>query len=194
MPMFSEQRKTEILNLLNERGSVSVGELMETFSVSEATVRRDLTELESMGRLRRTHGGAVPRNMSLYESSYAESKLVNVESKMSIARACERLVRDNHTVLLDSGTTTFEIAKQLRHKNITLVTNSVTVVRSSWKTVWAISTLCLPVGRFDPASVPLLALLRKNVSDGLFRTLHLSVQTDSAWNGVHPPQMCQRPV
>lgn len=128
MPMFSEQRKTEILKMLEEHGSVSLGELMEEFSVSEATVRRDLTELETLGRLRRTHGGAVPRNMSLYESSYAESRLVNVESKLSIARACERLVRDNHTVLLDSGTTTFEIAKLLRHKSITLVTNSVTVV------------------------------------------------------------------
>lgn len=128
MAMFSEQRKTEILNLLNQQGSVSLGELMETFSVSEATIRRDLTELEALGRLRRTHGGAVPRNLSLYESSYAESKLVNVESKLSIARACEKLVRDNHTVLLDSGTTTFEIAKQLRSKHITLVTNSVTVV------------------------------------------------------------------
>ena len=128
MPMFSEQRKTEILSMLTDQGSVSLGELMEKFSVSEATVRRDLTELEALGRLRRTHGGAVPRNLSLYESSYAESKLVNVESKVSIARACEKLVRDNHTVLLDSGTTTFEIAKILKNKNITLFSNSVTVV------------------------------------------------------------------
>ena len=128
MPMFSEQRKTEILKLLTQHGSVSLGELMEKFSVSEATVRRDLTELEALGRLRRTHGGAVPRNLSLSESSYAESKLVNVESKVSIARACEKLVQNNHTVLLDSGTTAFEIAKHLKNKQITLVSNSVTLV------------------------------------------------------------------
>lgn len=128
MAMFSEQRKNEILNLLSKQGSVSLGELMEKFGVSEATVRRDLTELEALGRLCRTHGGAVPRNLSLYESSYEESKLANVESKVSIAKICEKLVHDRHTVMLDSGTTTFEIAKILKHKKITLVTNSVTVV------------------------------------------------------------------
>lgn len=128
MQMFSEQRKTAILDLLDKQGSVSLSGLMETFSVSEATIRRDLTELEAMGRLRRTHGGAIPKNLSLHEFSYAESKLVNVENKLSIARACEKLVQNDHTVLLDSGTTTFEIARQLRNKRITLITNSVTVV------------------------------------------------------------------
>ncbi len=128
MTMFSEQRRSEILDMLAEKGSLTLVELTKKFSVSEATIRRDLTELESLGKLQRTHGGAVRRDLSLFENNYAYNELVNIESKREIARICEKLVHDGDTVMLDSGTTTYEIARVLKNKKITLITNSATII------------------------------------------------------------------
>ncbi len=126
--MFAQQRKALILDLLRQNGSVSLNELMDTFGVSEATVRRDLTELERANLLRRTHGGAVSGELSVYEEDYAKKESEYLEEKQSIARMCAELVNDGDTVLLDSGTTTFEIARLLRMKQITLITNSPSII------------------------------------------------------------------
>jgi len=125
--MFSEQRQAAILERLNQNGSVSLGELIGALSVSEATVRRDLSELEARGMLRRTHGGAVSMANSLSERDYGEAEASNVSEKCSIALVAASLVNDGDTVLLDSGTTTHQIALSLAGRDITIITNSITI-------------------------------------------------------------------
>ncbi len=129
--MFSEERKSIILNMLNENSSVSLADLMERFGASETTVRRDLTELELAGALKRTHGGAVPVTHSIFEPNYLEKENACLDEKHSIAKAAAELVQDGETVLLDAGTTTAEIARLLVGKKITLITNS-TIITSDF--------------------------------------------------------------
>lgn len=126
--MFSQERHNKILELLATNGSVNVSELIDLFSVSEATVRRDLTILAKEGRVKRTHGGAIKADLSGYEAVYSESERENISQKRKIATICAGMVNENETIFLDSGTTTFEIARLLRDREITIITNSTTIV------------------------------------------------------------------
>lgn len=126
--MFAEQRKSIIIDLINQNGSVSLSNLVELLGVSKATIRRDLTELERGGYLQRTHGGAVSSDLSVFEADYSEKELKYLEEKRHIAQIAAELINDGDTVLVDSGTTTFEIARAIRTKKITLITNSATII------------------------------------------------------------------
>jgi len=122
--MFAEQRKTAIIELINSNSSVSLNELMDTFEVSETTIRRDLTELENEGELTRTHGGAIASTKSTFEPNYTEKENENFAEKESIASVVASMVKPGETILLDAGTTTVQIARALSSKRITLITNS----------------------------------------------------------------------
>lgn len=126
--MFAEQRKAIILDMLKLKGSVSLTELTQLFDVSEATIRRDLTELERKNQLQRTHGGAVSTDLSIFEAGYVEKEQEYLEEKQQIAQIAAYMINDGDTVLLDSGTTTYEIARAIRKKKITLITNSATIM------------------------------------------------------------------
>lgn len=126
--MFAEQRKSIIIDLIKQNGSVSLNKLVDLLGVSKATIRRDLTELEQANHLQRTHGGAVSSDLSVFEADYSEKELEYLEEKRHIARIAAELINEGDTVLLDSGTTTFEIARAVRTKKITLVTNSATII------------------------------------------------------------------
>lgn len=126
--MFAEQRKKTIIELLKVNSSVSLNELIDTFEVSETTIRRDLTELENAGELMRTHGGAILNTKSGFEPDYLQKQSEFLDEKKNIAKTVASMVDDGDTVILDSGSTTFEIAKELSDKRITLVTNSAIIV------------------------------------------------------------------
>ena len=126
--MFSQERQNKILELLTKNGSVNLTELIDLFSVSEATVRRDLTELEKEGKIKRTHGGAIKVDLSGYEAVYTESERENIDKKKKIGRICAELINDRESIFLDSGTTTFEIARAIRNRDITLITSSLTII------------------------------------------------------------------
>lgn len=126
--MFAEQRKSIIIDLIKQNGSVSLNNLVELLGVSKATIRRDLTELEQANHLQRTHGGAVSSDLSVFEADYSEKEMEYLEEKRHIAKIAAELINEGDTVLLDSGTTTFEIARAIRAKKITLITNSATII------------------------------------------------------------------
>lgn len=128
--MFAQQRQKTILELLHKNSSVSLNELMDMFEVSETTIRRDLTELENAGELLRTHGGAILPTKSSFEPDYTEKQSEYHDEKKCIANLAASMIEDGDTVLLDSGTTTFEIAKAISQKRITLVTNSAIITSS----------------------------------------------------------------
>ena len=112
-------RKARIAELIRSRGFMSNGALAAEFGVSEMTVRRDLAELGIQGELLRTHGGAVARdgrpaeNAHVVELSFDDRSRTNRDAKARIAAAAERLVKRGHAIVLDVGTTTYELAARL---------------------------------------------------------------------------------
>ena len=125
-----EDRRNAIIKLLSERGKVKVADLSKLFGISEVTIRNDLSELEETGLLERVHGGAVNTNRAYYSMSLHERMRTNEEAKKKIAAACAAVVSDGDTIMLNSGTTTFYAARELRKKrNLTIVTNSALIAQ-----------------------------------------------------------------
>lgn len=123
--MYAEERQREIMERVRRAGKVSVEALTEALGVSAPTVRADLGALEARRLLRRTHGGAILPETTLYEPPYAERERARQAEKARIGAAAASRVRDHETVLLDAGTTTYEIAVRLKERiGLTVVTNS----------------------------------------------------------------------
>ena len=117
------RRHNEIVQRLRASGSVSVGELADTFGVSHETIRRDLKLLADAGHLEVVHGGAARRGMM--EPSIAQRGEENAEGKNAIARQAARMVGDAGAVLIDSGTTTAALTYELVGRpGLTVFTNS----------------------------------------------------------------------
>ena len=119
------ERQKRMIAYVEEHTSAQIRELAEFFSVSEATVRRDLDDLDRQGALRRTHGGAIKMDRSTaYEHKLTDKMHLMTAEKQRIAARAAAMVHPGDTVLLDSGTTTFFIAQALsEHENLTLITN-----------------------------------------------------------------------
>lgn len=131
--MLVGQRRNRIIELLKENYSISVADLCEILEASEATIRRDLSILESSGKLERTHGGAI----------YNESNRINIEDVLSsregkflnekqlIAKKAFDLLENHDTIVLDAGTTTYELAYLIGQSDLhlTIVTNSMIVFK-----------------------------------------------------------------
>lgn len=125
--MFSEERQQKIIEMLNEKSSLRVAELAEIFNISESTIRRDLQDMEEKGMLTRTHGGAVGINRTSFEPSFKEKETEKHDEKNSIGIIAASMIEDGDTIVLDSGTTTLEIAKHIEAKDITVITNSIDI-------------------------------------------------------------------
>ena len=119
------ERQKKMMEYIEANTSAQIHELAEKFHVSEATVRRDLDDLDQQGALKRTHGGAIKVDRSTaYESMYSEKIGQMLEEKHRIANSAAQMVHAGDTVLIDSGTTTFFIAQALsHHENLTIITN-----------------------------------------------------------------------
>lgn len=129
--LFAEERQQAILDGLRHQGKVTVEELRRRFKVSSPTIRTDLTRLEEQGLLRRTHGGAIAVGNSLYEPPFAERAVLKLDEKRAIAVAAASFVHDDETILLDAGTTCYEIALVLREfRRLTVITNSVAIAQA----------------------------------------------------------------
>ena len=119
-------RHAQIQTALRGSDAVSVRELTELLGVSEATVRRDLEDLERSGVVRRTHGGAVP----VRELPLPDREGRQVAEKRAIATAALPLVRPGSTCFLGGGTTTLQLAELLGGLDLTVVTNSIPIASS----------------------------------------------------------------
>lgn len=125
--MLTEQRRGRLLELVRSRGFASLPELAEELAVSESTVRRDLDHLEEAGHARRTHGGAVYTGPLPKLPHFEERQPAQWDKKRAIARVAASLVENGDTVLLDGGSTTYEVAQQLVGRPLQVVTNSLPV-------------------------------------------------------------------
>jgi DeoR family fructose operon transcriptional repressor len=126
--MFGEQRKQQILSALHRTPAVRVTELSRALRVSTASIRRDLSELERAGFLKRTHGGAITPRLATLEPSLAEKEDRYQREKTAIGVFSAALIEDGATIFLDAGSTTRQIARELRHRRgLTVVTNALNI-------------------------------------------------------------------
>ena len=112
--MKTEQRRQQILNLLQETGTLNVSQLADRFSVSVVTIRKDLDDLESEDLLQRTFGGAVFSHRSRFNRSFLERAQEHHREKWAIAAAASSYIKDGDTIMLDAGTTTLALAEYLK--------------------------------------------------------------------------------
>lgn len=105
----TKERHDALVRLLRS-GVDSVGTLAERVDVSPSTVRRDLTRLQREGRIARTYGGALVRDV-FQERPFDESAQINLRAKAAIAETAAGLIPENGTVFLDAGTTCLELAR-----------------------------------------------------------------------------------
>lgn len=129
--MLRVERHTGIIEALRSTGSVTVGDLSRAYSVSEETIRRDLSELEAQGVLVRTHGGAYIQGSMHPEIPFWLRRQVNVESKTRIAEAAAGMIENGDTLFLDTSTTVLELVNRLGDKrNLVVITNALHVAAS----------------------------------------------------------------
>jgi DeoR family fructose operon transcriptional repressor len=126
--LFAEERQRIILSKLETDSKVLVQDLAAGFGVSFATIRTDLRELEGVGKLIRTHGGAIPMLRVGFEQNAMQKQVSYIAEKQRIANAALGFVRDGDTIAIDTGTTNYEFAKLLHAKNnLTIVTNDIII-------------------------------------------------------------------
>jgi DeoR family transcriptional regulator of aga operon len=127
--LLNEERRRAILEILGREGRVLVLELAKRFETSQVTIRKDLEALHAHGLIHRTHGGALPaREGALEDPTLREKEKLHHQEKLRIAEAAAGMVQEGQVVILDSGTTTTEIARSLRNfRNLTIVTNAVNI-------------------------------------------------------------------
>lgn len=127
--VLSAQRQVRIIQQLQESGFVEISQLSNLLLVDRSTIRRDLQSLERRGLVARTRGGALPGPSSgLSDIPYAVKRIERTPEKQAIAEAAAALVQEGESVLLDSGSTTYQIARALRRRrDISVVTNDLNV-------------------------------------------------------------------
>ncbi|MCW3090520.1 MAG: alkaline phosphatase [Ferruginibacter sp.] len=126
--MLAAHRREKILELLREDGSAKVLNLAKIFKVTEVTIRQDLEKLEKDGLIIREHGGAYIKNIQDQVQTFSLVHQENLDKKELIARKCLDYIDSGDTIILDSGTTTTEVAKKLRGmKNLTVITNALNI-------------------------------------------------------------------
>jgi|SRR5579859_2344179 len=133
MSSKTDIRAKEILRLLLSHGKTSVEELTELFGTSPASIRRDLVRMEERGLVHRTHGGAMLADQAVYEpfrfdASFQVRDERFAQEKKRIAIAAAELVLEKETVGFTAGTTTTQVARQLRHRSgLHIITNAVNI-------------------------------------------------------------------
>lgn len=178
--MFVEERQRAIHDMLARQGKVTVEELAVAFRVSAPTIRNDLARLEEQGLLQRTHGGAIPASPTLFEPAYAQRQVIRQLEKRAIAGAAADLVANGETVLLDAGTTTYELALLLRDRQrLTVVTNSLANAQALSDSPGL--EVILVGGLLQPRRKALLGPLAARFLD----SFHVD-RAFLAFNGVHP--------
>ena len=126
--MLPNQRREKILELIREDGHAKVLDLSRIFKVTEVTIRQDLEKLEIEGSITREHGGAYLKNMDLNVRNFSLQNQNNLAEKRMIARKALEFIEDGDTIILDSGSTTTELAKIITSfRNLTVITNALNI-------------------------------------------------------------------
>jgi DeoR/GlpR family transcriptional regulator of sugar metabolism len=126
--MLANQRRDKIIELLREDGSAKVLNLARIFKVTEVTIRQDLEKLDKDGLITREHGGAYLKNVKNQVQTFSLAHQENMDKKGIIADKALEFIESGDTIILDSGSTTTELAKKIRgKKNLTVITNALNI-------------------------------------------------------------------
>ena len=124
--LFLQERREQIITLLDQVGRVSVTDLSERFGMSQATIRTDLDALAAQGLLVRTHGGAIAPNRSNLELSFDVRRRLHSTQKHRIGAAAASMVEDGEAIALDASTTALALATQIKgRRELTVITNGI---------------------------------------------------------------------
>jgi DeoR family fructose operon transcriptional repressor len=125
--MFAEQRRRQILQILDTHGSTTLTELTRLLGASESTVRRDLQEMDNKGLLVRVFGGAMSKNSKtdLREEDVSEKQTINIAEKQRIGKYAAALIKPDDFVYIDAGTTTGSMIPFITEYSAVYVTNAV---------------------------------------------------------------------
>jgi DeoR family fructose operon transcriptional repressor len=123
----AEERRVRLLELIRHQGFASLPSLAGELEVSESTIRRDLDQLEELGAAKRTHGGVFYTGPQPKLPHFDLRQPAQWDKKRQIALAASQLIEDGDTILLDGGSTTYELARLLVGRPLQVVTNSLPV-------------------------------------------------------------------
>jgi DeoR/GlpR family transcriptional regulator of sugar metabolism len=152
--LLAEPRRMKILEWLQEEGSARVRDLSAAFAVSEATIRQDLERLDADGYISREHGGAYLRSVPQQVQSMSLQHGQNMDRKKKIGAAAAALVRDNETIIIDSGSTTTQFAENLKSRQeLNIITNALNIalILGAIPT----NTVHMPAGQFKAPTLSL---------------------------------------
>ncbi|WP_136607716.1 DeoR/GlpR family DNA-binding transcription regulator [Paenibacillus dokdonensis] len=126
--MLPLERQKKILDLLTVKKVLKITELTEELDISIGTLRRDLNLLTSQGKIEKIYGGV--KLVDRFGESSMDERMVNhLQEKEQIARKCSEYINDGDCIYIDSGSTTYQIAKYIKHKKkLTVITNSIPVI------------------------------------------------------------------
>jgi len=121
-------RRSKIIELLNKQNDISISAMSKMFQISEVSVRNDLAHLEEKGLLIRTRGGAITKQPINFDLNLNQRLKRNYKQKQRIGKKAVEYIQDGFSIVLDSGSTTLEIARNLKgFKNLKLITNSLPI-------------------------------------------------------------------
>lgn len=167
MPL--NQRRTEILNLIQEDGHAKVQKLSKIFKVSEVTIRQDLEELEQLGYIQREHGGAFLKDVDSFARTGQLFNKSHMEEKQEIAKQAAKLIDEGDSIILDSGSTTTELAKLLLpYKSLNVLTNALNIALMLGENPGI--NLIVSGGEFKAPTLSLTG----DVAANLFKGLHVN--------------------
>lgn len=128
MQLLAEVRREHLLDIVNERQNISTEELSHLLHVSCVTIRSDLAVMEKLGKIRKVHGGAISTQMQMdREIPITEKAKLNMAAKCTIAELALPYVREGDVVILDAGTTTYQLALLLKDMDVTVATNDINI-------------------------------------------------------------------
>jgi DeoR family transcriptional regulator of aga operon len=126
--MLTEERRQKIKDILEIKKRILVNEIAQEFAISSVTIRKDLQILEKRGILTRVHGGAIINHSAVRDLALTEKEQLNIAEKRRIAYLAESMVSPGDTLILDSGSTTTQLARLLKYKkDLTVITNAVNI-------------------------------------------------------------------
>jgi len=180
--MLAEERRQKIQQIIEEKGKITVEDIAGRFSVSAVTARSDLDVLAKRGEVMRSHGGAVRQLNAVVDYPLRFKESIHHAEKVRIGQAAVQLIRPHHNVILDSGTTTVQIARQIKSARIhplTVITNALNVAYELAETEGI--TLIVVGGILRPASSSMVGPQAERMLQDLHAD-HLFLGVD----GLHP--------
>ena len=125
---FLEERRSEIVRIVNEQGKVSTKELSTLLGSSVVTIRNDINHLAELGVIVKTHGGALsPSKVFNFEVPAAAKSLRNRKEKEAIGKLAASLIKDGDVIMIDAGSTTLEVAKHIKAQDVTVINSALEI-------------------------------------------------------------------